>query len=102
MASGVSSREGDSDRDFVAISVGAGNPACRTKNRKFGLVVRAGNWSGNSSRAAGTGCGSLTTEIRKPAPVKASVIACSGRCQKRMWAVWPPMVQATVQLYVAK
>jgi hypothetical protein len=34
---------------------------------------------GNSSRASGTGSGSLITEIRNPAAVNASVIACSGR-----------------------
>ena len=42
------------------------------------------------------------TEIRKPAAVKASVIACSGRCQKLIWAVWPPMVHSSVQLWVSK
>jgi len=54
--------------------------------------------SGNSSRAAGTGCGSLMTAIRKPAAVKASVIACSGRFQKLIRALWPPKVHSSVQL----
>ena len=62
----------------------------------------AASSSGNSSRASGTGCGSLMTQIRKPAAVKASVIACSGRFQKLIGTVWPPMIQSSVQLQVAK
>jgi hypothetical protein len=46
--------------------------------------------------------GSLMTQIRKPAAVKASVIACSGRFQKLIGTVWPPMIQSSVQLQVAK
>lgn len=49
-------------------------------------------------RPAGTGCGSLIAEIWNPAVVKASVIACSGRFQKLIWVVWPPLVQSSVQL----
>ena len=53
--------------------------------------------SGNSSReVSGAAAGSLITAIRKPAAVKASVIACSGRCQKLSWAVWPPTVHSSV------
>ena len=48
------------------------------------------------------GGGSLMVEIRKPAAVKASVIACSGRSQKLIRAVWPSMVHSSVQLQVVK
>jgi hypothetical protein len=39
---------------------------------------------GEQLAGAWCGGGSLMTAIRKPAAVKASVIACSGRCQKLM------------------
>ena len=53
--------------------------------------------SGSSSRGvSGATAGSLMTVIRKPAAVKASVIACSGRCQKLCSAVWPPAVHSAL------
>lgn len=53
---------------------------------------------GREQLARGMGAigGSLMTVIRKPAAVKASVIACSGRLQKRSIALWPPAVHSTV------
>src|SRR5215467_11645858 len=51
---------------------------------------------------SGATAGSLMVVIRKPAAVKASVIACSGRCQKLGSAVWPPAVHSAVKLVVAK
>jgi hypothetical protein len=47
---------------------------------------------------SGAAAGSLMTDIRKPAAVKASVIACSGRAQKRSSAVWPSTVHSSTQL----
>ena len=43
---------------------------------------------------SGAGGGSLMTESRKPAAVKASVIACSGLCQKLIGTEWPPNVHS--------
>lgn len=60
-----------------------GQTASSTKNRKL-RKAPDGNCamsSGKSSWASGAGGGSLITAVRKPAAVKASVIACSGRCQ---------------------
>lgn len=42
------------------------------------------------------------TVIRKPAPVKTSIIACSGLRQMLIRAVWPPMVHSSVQWVVSK
>ncbi len=55
--------------------------------------------SGSSSLGvSGAGGGSLMTAIRKWAAVNASVIACSGRVQKVIWALWPPYVHSSVRL----
>ncbi|MFC5041040.1 hypothetical protein [Ornithinimicrobium kibberense] len=56
--------------------------AWRTKNRKHTKAVRSLALAGRSSAGvSGDHGGSLTAQIRKPACVKASVMACSGRCQ---------------------
>jgi hypothetical protein len=65
------------------------------------FVEKSWKSSGNRSRAAGSGCGSLTTDSRKPAAVKASVIACRGRRQKVIGKDRPPNVHSSVQLVVA-
>lgn len=62
--------------------------ASRTKKRKLRILVldwsflkTSAQISGKRSRAPGAVCGSLMTAVRKPASVKAAVIALSGRCQ---------------------
>ena len=42
------------------------------------------------------------TEIRKPSALKASVIACSGLCQKVIGTVRPCMGISSVQVQAAK
>jgi hypothetical protein len=51
-----------------------------------------------SRGVSGAGRGSLITAIRKPAAVKASVIADNGRCQKLIAAACPPNFHSQVQL----
>ena len=59
--------------------------------------------SGSNSRGvSGAGGGSLITATLKPAAVKASVIAWSGRVQNVIVALWPPCVHSSVQLRVSK
>jgi hypothetical protein len=50
---------------------------------------------------SGAGGGSLMTAVRKPAAVNASVIACSGRVQKVIGALWPPNVHSSVKFSAA-
>jgi hypothetical protein len=67
------------------------------ENRKHGIHCLSATLRGSISRGvSGATGGSLMTVIRKPAAVKASVIACSGRRQKRSTALWPPAVHSTV------
>jgi hypothetical protein len=46
---------------------------------------------------SGAGSGSSMAAIRKPALVKALIIAGSGRCQKRIGTLWPPKVHSSVR-----
>lgn len=89
--------------DKAAARARASQSACRTKNRKHRKAVgTSARMSGNSSRAPGAGGGSLMTAIRKPAAVNAPAIACSGRVQKVIGALWPPNVHSSVRLRVSK
>ena len=66
-------------------------------------AVRSPRWGGKSSRGvSGEAGGSLMTEMRKPASVNASVIACNGRCQYVSTALWPLKVYSYEYCVMAK
>ena len=66
-------------------------------------AVRSPRSGGRSSRGvSGENGGSLITEMRKPARVKASLMACSGRCQYVSTARWPSKVYSSEYSVTAK
>ena len=66
-------------------------------------AVRLARWGGKSSRGvSGEKGGSLMTEMRKPASVNASVIACSGRCQYISIALCPLKLYSAEYCVMAK
>jgi hypothetical protein len=79
-------------------SVGLQDEEQEAKEGRPALELRRDSSRGVSGAAGG----SLMTAIRKPAAVNASVIACGGRSQEVIGALWPPSVHSSVRLRVWK